>query len=296
MSNETRYVATIGFFDGVHLGHQTLLREVCRLARELDAEPCAVTFDKHPQSLFVSNPPMLINGIQDRKNLLRAYGIRQLAVYPVTDEGMSKSWEVFLQELIQQGTVGFVCGSDFRFGCRGEGDAEKLQTYCREKKLACAVVEQQMLLDIRVSSTYIRSLLETGQMEKAVRFLGHPHLLSGTVVTGRKLGHTIGIPTANLLIPEGVVVPAFGVYACKAVAEDKEYMAVTNVGTRPTVGGHRVTVEPWLLDFEGDLYGKPLALHFYAYLRPEKKFDSLEELKAEIEKNALQVREIFEKS
>lgn len=289
-------IYALGFFDGVHLGHQALLTEACRLARELGAEPCAVTFDKHPQSLFTPDPPKLINSIQDRKNLLDAYGICHLAVYPVTDESMSKSWEKFLQELTQQGAVGFVCGSDFRFGCRGEGDAEKLQTYCREKKLACAVVEQQMLLDIRVSSTYIRSLLETGQMEKAVRFLGHPHLLSGTVVTGRKLGHTIGIPTANLLIPEGVVVPAFGVYACKAVAGDKEYMAVTNVGTRPTVGGHRVTVEPWLLDFSGDLYGKPLTLYFYAYLRPEKKFDTLEELKAEIEKNALEVRKIFEKT
>ena len=133
-------------------------------------------------------------------------------------------------------------------------------------------------------------------MEEANRFLGHPHVLSGEVTTGRKLGRTLGIPTANLLIPEGVVCPKHGVYACNAVVEGSEYLAVTNVGNRPTVGGHRVTVEPWLLDFDGDLYGKHLMLEFHSFLRAEKKFDSLEILKAEIQENARQTRKFFEKT
>ena len=127
-------------------------------------------------------------------------------------------------------------------------------------------------------------------MEEAVRFLGHPYCITGKVVHGRQLGRTIGIPTANIRIPEGLVIPKFGVYACKI--EDK--MAVTNVGIRPTVNGHHITVEPWILDFEGDLYGQTLTLQFFKFLRPEQKFGSLEELKAEIQKNAVQTRNFFE--
>ena len=141
---------------------------------------------------------------------------------------------------------------------------------------------------------YIRTLLEEGHMEEAAKFLGHPHVLTGTVVTGRKLGRTLGIPTANISIPEGVVQLPFGVYACTALAEGREYLAVTNIGNRPTVGGHRITVEPWLLDFEGDLYGKGLTLSFYRFLRPEQKFPSLDALKEEIQKNAAQTRKFFE--
>ena len=146
---------------------------------------------------------------------------------------------------------------------------------------------------VRVSSTHIRALIEGGEMETAVRFLGHAHVLTGTVVKGKQLGRTIGIPTANLLLPEGVVCPRFGVYACKAIVDGREYPAVTNVGVRPTVSGEGVTVEPWLLDFEGDLYGKTLVLHFYSFLRPEMRFASLDALASEIRKNADQTRQLL---
>ena len=289
-------IYALGFFDGVHLGHQALLDGCCRMARSLNAQACAITFDRHPRALFTEAAPKLINETESRVALLRSYGMEQVTVYPVTEQTMSTPWEAFLDDLVKQGAAGFVCGSDFRFGCRGEGSAEKLRSYCAQKHLACSIIQEQTLDGIRVSSTYIRSLLESGQIQKANRFLGHPHVLSGEVVSGRKLGRTIGIPTANLVLPEQVVELAHGVYACKAVVEGKEYMAVTNIGTRPTVGGHHVTVEPWLLDFEGDLYGKKIDLLFYEFLRPEKKFDSLEKLREEIQKNALQVRKIFEKS
>ena len=145
----------------------------------------------------------------------------------------------------------------------------------------------------RISSTRIRTLLESGDVEKANRLLGHPHVLSGKVVPGRQLGRTIGIPTANLELPEGVLAPKFGVYACRVRIGEESYLAVTNVGMRPTVSGHHITVEPWILDFNGDLYGKTIILEFHAFLRPEKKFESLEALKAAIEENARQTREYF---
>ena len=204
---------------------------------------------------------------------------------------------MFLELLKEKyGAAGFVCGSDFRFGYRGEGNAVLLKETCEAWGIPCAVVPEQTVNGARVSSTRIRSLIEAGEVEAANKLLGHPHVLSGQVVRGKQLGRTIGIPTANLLLPEGVVCPRFGVYACKAIVDGAEYLAVTNVGVRPTVSGEGVTVEPWLLDFDGDLYGKTLVLHFYSFLRPEKKFDSLDALRREIQKNAQETREFFEKT
>lgn len=289
-------IFALGFFDGVHLGHQALLTACKHLAERKGCNAGAVTFASHPDAVVTGKTPPLINTVEERQRLLMGFGIRDVLVLPFDENLRSMQWRDFLEDLIQKGAAGFVCGEDFRFGFRGEGNAEALADFCRERGLLWAVVPEQRQNGIRISSSYIRGLLEEGQMEQAVRFLGHPHILTGAVVSGRKLGRTLGIPTANLLIPEGVVQLRHGVYACKAVAEGKEYLAVTNIGSRPTVGGHRVTVEPWLMDFDGDLYGKEITLCFHAFLRPERKFDSLEELKVEIQKNAAQTRKIFEKT
>ena len=130
-------------------------------------------------------------------------------------------------------------------------------------------------------------------MEQAVAFLGHPHILSGEVVPGRQLGRTIGVPTANILIPEAVITPKSGVYACTASFDGKAYPAVTNVGSRPTVDGHQLRTESWLLDFDGDLYGKEVTLHFHKFLRPERKFDSLEALRSQIQRDAAETHLLF---
>ena len=286
-------IFALGFFDGVHLGHQALLRACVAMARETGCEAAAITFDRHPQSLFSNSIPPLLTTPEDRKRLLLQNGMTQIRVFPVTEEVMSTPWQRFLEELLDLGAAGFVCGDDFRFGHKGEGSAETLTTFCQERGLPCVIVESQTMDGIRISSTHIRELLEAGETEEANRFLGHPHILSGTVVPGRQLGRTIGIPTANLHLPEGVLVPRFGVYACICRVDEKQYLAVTNVGTRPTVNGHHITVEPWLLDFDGDLYGKTITLEFHAFLRPERKFDSLAALKAELENNARQTREYF---
>ena len=289
-------IYALGFFDGVHLGHQALLTACKHLAERKGCKAGAVTFTSHPDTLVAGKTPPLINTMRERGALLIARGMTQILQLPFDEKLKNMPWQEFLEDLLQKGAAGFVCGEDFRFGFRGEGNARLLADFCRARDLPWAVVPERMLDGVRISSTHIRSLLEAGEMEQANRFLGHVHMLSGEVVSGRRLGRTLGIPTANLLIPEGVVEPRHGVYACKAVVDGKEYLAVTNVGNRPTVGGHRVTVEPWLLDFEGDLYGKWITLYFHAFLRPEKKFDSLEELKMEIQKNALQTRKIFEKT
>lgn len=290
-----KVIFALGFFDGVHLGHQALLRACRQLAKEQGCKAGVVTFSSHPDTLVSGETPPLINSPEDRKGLLTGcFGMDCVLEFPFDRELMNTHWSQFLQALIQLGAAGFVCGSDFRFGSGGLGTAKKLMAFCSKRGLAHTVVPQQTLDDIRVSSSYIRKLLEAGEMAQAVRFLGHPHILTGKVISGRRLGRTLGIPTANIPLPDGVICPRHGVYACKAIVEGQEYLAVTNIGTRPTVGGHHTTVEPWLLDFEGDLYGKHLILLFYDFIRPEQKFHSLDALKDEIQRNAEKTRKFFQ--
>lgn len=292
--NEKKRIFALGFFDGVHLGHQALLAECCRLAAELDVQAAAITFLAHPQSLYLPKPPLLINTDQDRELLLRHYGIGPIYKFPVTNEVMSTPWEVFLEELLEYGAAGFVCGHDFRFGHRGEGNCEKLREFCLARNLPCVIVPEQQVDGRRVSSTRIREKIEGGEMEGAVKLLGHPHILTGIVTRGQQLGRTLGIPTANLLLPENLAVPCFGVYACRCCVNGQYYLAVTNIGTRPTVAGRGITVEPWILDYAGDLYGQKITLQFHRFLRPERKFASLEDLRQEILRNAEETRAYFQ--
>jgi riboflavin kinase/FMN adenylyltransferase len=291
--NNAKRIFALGFFDGVHLGHQALLKECVSLARNGDCKTAAITFDRHPQSLFCTRVPPLISTAEERERLLRQYGINHIYTYPVTAEVMGMPWEAFLEELTEFGAAGFVCGNDFRFGRRGEGTAEKLREFCRQRNLPCIIVPEQNIGGVRISSTYIREQLETGDMATAVRFLGHPYRLTGTVVHGHKLGRTLGIPTANLHIPEGLVIPKFGVYACVCHIDGVRYPAVTNIGTRPTVSGAGITVEPWILDFSGDLYDRPIALEFYRFLRPETRFPDLPSLQQQIRRDAEDTRQFL---
>ena len=290
-----KYIYALGFFDVVHLGHQELLKSCCSLAKQYDCTAAAITFDRHPKSLFTDTPTVLISTIPDRKMLLQRYGIESVRVLPVISEIMNLPWQECIRILLDDGAAGFVCGDDFHFGHRGEGSAEKLQALCREKNLPCIIVPEQTVGTIRISSTYIRRQIETGDMATAVKFLGHPYTLTGTVIHGQKLGRKLGIPTANLHLPAGLAIPKFGVYACCVLIDGIRYPAVTNIVTRPTVEGQGITVEPWILDYSGNLYGREITIEFYKFLRSEQKFPSLEALQAEIHRNAEETRILIQR-
>lgn len=297
MCKKERTIYALGFFDGVHLGHQALLQACRELAQKNGCKAGVVTFTSHPDTLVLGQTPGLINTTEDRKRLLLSMGIDTVIELPFDKQLMTMPWQDFFRMLLETyHAAGLVCGDDFRFGHKGEGNALLLKEACRNEDLPCVIVPEQLVDGVRVSSTHIRRLLEQGDLETANRFLGHPHSLTGKVISGRGLGHTIGIPTANLLLPEQLVVPKLGVYACKAIVDCQEYLAVTNIGSRPTVGGHQLRAESWLLDFEDDLYGKTLTLTFHKFLRAEKKFSDLEELREEILKNAAQTRKLLENS
>lgn len=286
-------IYALGFFDGVHLGHQALLKQCRELADSLGCQAGVVTFLGQPPKL---NKTPLINTAADRRRLLERYGMDTILELPFDKKLMRMPYMTFFRMLLQRyDAAGMVCGHDFRFGFQGEGNAEKLRNACADAGIPCVVVPEQRLDGITISSTHIRSLLEQGAVECAMKFLGHPHIFTGTVVPGRHLGRTIGVPTANLVLPDGLLMPKCGVYACRTTIDGKSYPAVTNVGNRPTVQAENVTVEPWILGFDGDLYGQSLTLEFYQYLRPVIKFPSLEDLKIQIRKDAEQTNKFFEK-
>ena len=291
-------VIALGFFDGVHLGHAALLRRTAEEAAARGVTPAVFTFDRPPKEVITGIPCPLINSPADRRDLVRRlYGIREVLMVPFDHEMMTTGWEEFVTRILVERyhAVHLVAGHDHHFGHKNQGSPELLAAKCAQLGLGCDIIPKVEIGGITVSSTYIRRLVELGQIHRANRFLGHPHTLTGTVRHGRGIGSSRLFPTANLMIPPHVLVPSHGVYATRVTLEDgSSYAAVTNVGTRPTVNnGADVTVEACLLDFQGDLYGRQLRLEFFDHLRDEVRFDSLDALKAQIAADAEATRRYF---
>lgn len=297
MSSKEKVIA-LGFFDGVHLGHAALLRRAAEEAAARGVTSAVFTFDRVPKEVVTGIPCPLINSPEDRRDLIRRlYGIQEVIMVPFDHEMMTTSWQDYITEILvkRHHAVHLVAGHDHHFGHKNQGSPELLVQKCAELGLGCDIIPQVSIGGITVSSTYIRRLVELGQIQRANRFLGHPHVLTQEVRHGRRIGHTIGIPTVNLVPPPHVLVPGDGVYIARVCLMDgSSYAAVTNVGTRPTVNnGSDLTVESWMLDFDGDLYGQSIRVEFYKRLRDEIRFDSLDALKAEIRRNADDARAYF---
>ena len=208
----------------------------------------------------------------------QTYGMDEVLVLPFDTSLMQMPWESFVEEILKERfeAEAVVCGHDFRFGYRGQGTAESLRGIFGEN---CHVIEPVMVDGQIVSSTAIRALLKDRQIEQANRLLGHSHFLTSTVIHGKHLGRKIGVPTANFLLPDDVMPPAYGVYI--SLVDGKP--AVTNIGVRPTMeDGEAPTVESWLLDFKGDLYGQTMKVELLSFIRPEKKFSSVKDLRDQI--------------
>lgn len=297
MDEQTRVIA-LGFFDGVHKGHGALLHRTAEVAEATGAVPAAFTFDPHPQDVILGKPTPLISSPEDRADLMRHYyGIQDVIVQPFTPDFMKQPWRTFLEETLVHNlhAVHLVAGHDYHFGYKGEGNPQRLQETCKELGIGCDIIPKVEQDSITVSSTYIRSLIAQGEIQRANEFLGHPYTLSDHVSHGKKLGTTLGFPTVNLKLGQNVLAPAKGVYATRVRLENgQEHIAVTNVGNRPTVDdGLELTIEGFILDFDGDLYGQKIQMEFYEYLREERKFPSFDALKAEIAHNVEQTREYF---
>ena len=284
--NRQAAVIALGFFDGVHLGHGALLRRTAERAAQMGAVPAAFTFDRPPKEVVTGEPVALINSPDDRRELIRRlYGMERVILAPFDRAMMTMGWRDFITLLTEQyGAVHLVAGHDYRFGYKNEGTPELLRQRCAALGLGCDIIPRVEYDGVTVSSTYIRSLLERGDVERAAVFLGHPHCLGQTVTHGRRIGRTIGVPTINFALPDRVLAPEHGVYVTRVYLPDGTACSgVTNVGVRPTVSQDgAVSVETYLLDYDGDLYGCHVRLDFCRRLRGEKRFASLNALKEQI--------------
>lgn len=281
---KNKYVVALGNFDGVHVGHASLLAETVRVAEKRAFLPCVYTFE------FSNKGGHLISNNAEKTEIFASFGMAA-AVFDDFEKIKDLDCERFCREILVEklGCEVAVCGSNFRFGKDRCGDAGTLVSEMR-KLGKDAIIKDSVYTEDgdMVSSTLIRSLICQGKVSMANGYLGRPYSMSNTVIHGRHLGTELGIPTVNQLFPDGKVVPANGVYSCICRFDGKKYIGVANVGVKPTVNEdteQNVICETHIVGYQGDLYGKVVTLEFYERLREEKKFDSLDALVAEIQKN-----------
>lgn len=289
-------VVTIGTFDGVHLGHRKVIRRLQELAQKVNGETVIFTFYPHPRLVLNAedNGLRLINTLEEKKVLLEAAGIDHLVIYPFTKEFSKLTYVEFVEQILvkQLGMKFLVVGYDHRFGHNREGKYEDLKIFADQLNFK---IERQDVLNmdaINVSSTKVRNAISEGNIQMANKYLGYRFFIKGDVIDGKKLGHTIGFPTANIDPQESYkLVPKDGVYAVKVDVDDKRYLGMLNIGVRPTVNNQldNRSIEVHILDFNQDIYYKNITIHFYQRIRNEQFFASLDELKAQLAKDRLKV-------
>lgn len=272
LGSDKKSVVTLGKFEGVHRGHQKLIRRVRELGEDNHWTKVAVAFHLNGARLLTK---------EQRIELIAAQQMDFLVEIPLTQEFMSKRPEEFVREYLVEGlhTACVVVGPDYRFGYQREGDTQLLKKLGEQYGFSVEVLEKERDGMREISSTYIKEELHRGNIPKVNELLGYRFSTSGEVLHGRGLGHKIGVPTTNLIPPKEKLMPPNGVYKTRSFFEGRQFWGITNVGYKPTVGGEPfLGVETYLYDCDEDLYGEQLRVEFYRYMRPEKKFASIQEL------------------
>ena len=287
----------IGVFDGVHLGHQQVIRQTIADARQHESLSVAITFDRHPSSIVAPDrAPQLIYSLPQKLRAIQAVGVDATLLIEFTEQFSRKSGEEFVRELVSGfGAIASICvGSSFTFGHRRSGNVELLRKLGQEFRFAVHGLAALALDGETVSSTRIRNSIRNAHLDDASQMLGRAYAISGQVIQGDQLGRTLGAPTANIDV-RGLVLPPNGVYAVHADVGGTSHRAVANLGVRPTLGGKpHQRFEVHLIDFVGDLYGAEMEVTFSKKLRDEKTFSSLDELKKQIARDIATARELFD--
>jgi riboflavin kinase/FMN adenylyltransferase len=292
-------VATIGFFDGVHRGHQFLIANVMEEARKAGLQSLVITFDRHPRQVLSQNyQPRLLTTLERKLQLLSLTGVDNVAVLHFTKDMAALSARDFMQQILHDKLYvrELIIGYDNRFGHNRAEGFEDYVGYGKEMGIKVMQSTPFSVGNIKVSSSLTRSFLEGGEVEMAARCLGRPYELSGTVVKGFQQGRKLGFPTANLDTGDSMLlIPKGGVYAVKASVDDHQRLmpAMMDIGTRPTYGGTKLSLETNIFNFHGCLYGKPLSVQFIKRIRDDIKFDSIEALADQIQKDKEVITKIF---
>lgn len=284
--------AALGSFDGLHLGHRQVIGNTFSSS---ELRPAVVTFQQNPSVSLQKKPVPLLTTNAQKLTLLEEIGVDVVYLLPF-EQIRDMEPEAFVETLYRICRVRkLCCGFNFRFGKNGRGDVALLETLCGQWGIKLCVAPPVLVGGEAVSSTRIRSALEQGNVREAGQLLGRPFGYNFKVTHGRQLGRTWGTPTINQPFPEGYVLPRFGVYASLVSIEGKKYYGVTNIGIKPTVGSDCALSETWIPEFSGDLYGQKVPVELLDFIRPERKFDSLDELKNEILQNGVIARQIAER-
>lgn len=283
-------VVTSGTFDGVHLGHQKILKRIRSIADEIKGETILITFWPHPRLVLYPEEHnlRLLSTFEEKTRLLREFGINHLLTIPFTKEFSEMTSEQFIQQILIDTlqTRKLVIGYDHRFGKNREGSFEYLKANIHHYSFDLEEIAREDIDNVGISSTKIRLALEKGEVEVANEFLGRDYELNGIIIKGQQLGRSIGFPTANIHITHDYkLIPCDGAYAVLAQIEGNNFKGMLNIGIRPTVNGSSQTIEVHLFDFEGDLYDKRICVKLKSYLRPEIKFSGLEELQQQLKKD-----------
>ncbi|MFK5957465.1 MAG: bifunctional riboflavin kinase/FAD synthetase [Lutibacter sp.] len=280
---------TIGTFDGVHLGHQKVIKNLVKSAASKNATSVLLTFFPHPRMVLQNNSDIkLINTIDERIQLLEKTGLETLVVHEFTEEFSKQTALNFVKSILvdKLKIAKLIIGYDHKFGKNREGDFNQLVTYGTELKFKVDVISQHDIDNLTVSSTRIRKAIENGEIEKANNYLGYNFMLTGEVVTGKNLGKKIGYPTANLHVKETYkLLPKTGAYVVKSQIDSKTIFGMMNIGYRPTVSGKNQTIEIHFFDFNKNLYTSKIQIEVLSFLRNEQKFNSIESLKTQLRKD-----------
>lgn len=283
---DTRTVVTLGTFDGVHLGHKSILEKVIAGSKNLQAESLLLTFFPHPRMVLQQDSDIkLLNTIEEKTFLLREFGIDNLIIHPFDQSFSRLTAEEFVKNILvdQFNICKIIIGYDHRFGRNRTATIEDLIRFGKEYGFEVEQISAQEIDDVSISSTKIRNALAEGNVALANAYLGYDYFFTGTVIKGNQLGRTINFPTANFKIEEEYkLIPQNGVYIVSSIIDGRFVPGMMNIGVRPTVDGVALTVEVNYLDFDGDLYGKKLSVSIYEKIRDEKKFPSLDELKKQL--------------
>ncbi|WP_439882441.1 bifunctional riboflavin kinase/FAD synthetase [Pontibacter sp. MBLB2868] len=280
-------VVTSGTFDGVHIGHQKILRRVIKRAKQNKGQSVVITFWPHPRLVLFpeDNKLKLLSTIEERIEALRSFGIDYLLIIPFTKEFSRTSSRSFITDILVKAinTKLLVIGYDHRFGKNREGSFEHLKARSQQYGFEVEEIPRQDIDDVGVSSTKIRKALEIGDVETAHNYLGRYYSLTSLVEEGDKIGRTIGFPTANLALPAPhKLIPANGVYAVWVKIGGERFPGMMNIGSRPTVEGKELRLEVHILNFDRDIYGQQITVEFVQQLRREQKFNGLDALKAQL--------------
>ncbi len=286
LPNFKNAVITIGSFDGVHIGHQRIIKHISNIAKKIDGESVLITFHPHPRTIVNANFTVkLLSPLSEKVSLLENTSLDHLVVVPFnrdfSDLSPKEYIHNFLHEKFKPSVI--VIGYNHHFGKNRAGDISYLLNESEKLNFKVEQISKQEIEDISVSSSKIRMALEEGAIQTANTLLGRPYSIAGLVSKGEQLGRKIGFPTANLAIQNNSkLIPAQGVYAVKVNVENTIFNGMLNIGTRPTIEGKRQSIEVHIFDFYDDIYGKEITLELYYYLRSEKKFENLEALKAQL--------------